>query len=78
MRKALARRKDRRTVSSDGEAGCRGVIRGVDAPLPPGLRAEIVALLAQALVADFLSDAANETPWPNEEMEQRCETGGAR
>ena len=32
----------------------RGVIVGADAPLPPDLRASIVSLMVEALIADLL------------------------
>jgi hypothetical protein len=45
---------------------CSGVVRGADAPLPKALRAEIVQLLAAALVADFIEDSEGYGQSPQE------------
>ena len=60
---------DAHTAPASGppeQSTCRGVVRGADTPLPRALRAEIVQLLAGALVADFLEDSGGNGQFPQE------------
>lgn len=50
--------------SPDRAGTCQGTVRGADLPLPRAMRAEIVELLAAALVADFVGDSWGDGPSP--------------
>lgn len=43
-------------IGAQRTGACRGVVRGADVPLEGALRAEIVELFAEALVADFIGE----------------------